>query len=125
MVMKTKGMSVVVIRIILFILISLYSMVVFGQTTTDGGEQKPSHIFKVYPTISSYDHRLDFYTEKQQSVVVTWVDLAGRAMMQENLTLEKGVNSFSIRNNSRLAKGNYILSTVIDGKKYVGRLIVF
>jgi len=122
--MKIKGVSVIVIRIVLFILISLYSMVVFGQTTTDGAGDGHARTFKVYPTISSYDHRLDFQAEKEQSVIVNWVDLSGRIVMRENLSLEKGANSFSIRNNAKLAKGNYVVTTIIDGKRFTGRIVI-
>jgi len=116
-------MSVIMIRILLFILISLYSMLVFGQTSADGNPEKHPD-FKVYPTISSYDHRLDFYAETPQSIVVNWIDLSGRTIMYEKLTLEKGANSFSIRNSAKLTRGTYVVTSVVDGKRLSGRIIV-
>ncbi len=122
--MKAKGMSIVWIRVILFVLISLYSKVVFGQENIPADQRVGQGTFKVYPTISSYDHRLDMVAEKSQVVVVRWIDISGRIMQTEELSLEKGSNSFSIRNSSRLGKGNYILSVVIDGKPHSGRIIL-
>jgi hypothetical protein len=78
----------------------------------------------VYPTLSSYDHRLDLQAEKEQFVIVNWVDLTGRIVMRENLSLEKGANSFSIRNNAKLSKGNYFVTTIIDGKRFTGRIVI-
>jgi len=118
-----KGISIVWIRVILFILISLYSIVVFGQSAEDQ-PHKNSKIFQVYPTVSTFDHRLDLVAACPQSVVVSWVDLSGRLVMKEKLNLEKGDNSFSVRNLGRLSKGCYVLSVIVDGKKHSGRLMI-
>lgn len=122
--MKIKSIPIVWLRVIIFILISLYSIVVFGQQSPDGGQETGKPLFRVYPTISSYDHRLDFIAEKAQPAVVKWFDISGRLVYREELFLEKGANSFSIQNQGKLGKGNYILSVVIDGSRRSGRVMV-
>ena len=121
--MKSKGMTIIWIRVIMFILISLYSIVVFGQTP-EPMPRKSEQVFKVYPTVSTFDHRLDLEAEEAQPVVVKWVDMIGRVMMTERFQLEKGSNSFSVRNQARLPKGSYILTVLVDGRRYSERLLI-
>src|SRR5690606_22173325 len=122
--MEMKTIPVIWIRILVLILISLYSMVVFGQDQIPPANDQQTPAFRVYPTLSSYDHRLDFVAEKAQSATVRWVDITGRMVYREELELVKGANSFSIRNQGKLSKGTYILSVVIDGRKRAGRVII-
>lgn len=79
-------------------------------------------ISALYPVPTDKTATLEFETTQDQNVVVTMTDVTGRMVSQQNITAQKGLNTFTI-NAANLPQGVYILSLTDGRQKSITRFV--
>jgi hypothetical protein len=79
---------------------------------------------KVYPTLIDVTATATVEADKAQTAFLQWIDLSGKIVQQQSVSLQKGTNSFAVAKQGNLPKGNYIIAVIADNAITTDRVVI-
>ena len=121
--MKTNGARILIIAIILYICLVIFSFTSFAASDYNFSKREDNASFKVYPSAVGSSATLNIKAEKSGVASFRLVDHAGRNAHEETLNVQKGTNTLLSNKVGQVKPGNYIALLEIDHSTYNQKIL--
>jgi methionine-rich copper-binding protein CopC len=78
---------------------------------------------RIFPTVVEHNTTLNFHAPQRSDAVVSVVDMNGRSLKQQKISVGEGANAVQLDGLDRLSAGVYMVSVTVGQERMTQRIV--